>query len=188
MHGAEPCYGAQLALLADLCCLLPATSCAVGITPLTAPALPPAPAMPPADEQLYKDIEAVLDECFKDGLTALAKAQPGGAPLQDPALLQPLLLLWDGICSLFAGRAKPSSWVAHLMRVAKLFTPEAREAAAAAVAEHVSSGPMLTARPLWRELKPVPLKPLFESADVGGGGGSAGGSGPGERAATRQRA
>ena len=150
--------------------------------------MPPATCLLPADEQLYKDIEAVLDECFKDGLTALAKAQPGGALLDDPALLQPMLLLWDGICSLFAGRAKPSGWVGILMRVAKLFSPEAREAAAAAVEQHVSSGPMLAARPLWRDLKAVPLKPLFESADVGGGGSAGGGSGPGERAAKRQRA
>ena len=126
-----------------------------------------------------------MDECFKDGLTALAKAQPGGAPLADPTLLQPLLLLWDGICVLFAGRAKPSGWVGLLMRVAKLFTTEAREAAAAAVAPHVSSGPMLAARLLWRELKAVPLKPLFESADVGGSGSSTGGSGV--RATKRQR-
>ncbi len=78
----------------------------------------------------------------------------------------------------------PPSW-----QVAKLFTPEAREAAAAAVACSVSSGPMLTARPLWRDLKTVPLKPLFESADVGGGtdGGSNGGGIDGSERAKRAR-
>lgn len=64
------------------------------------------------------------------------------------------------------------------VQVARLFTPDAREAAAAAVECSVSSGPMLAARSLWRDLKPVPLKPLFESADVAGGaGGSSNGSG-----------
>ena len=122
----------------------------------------------------------MLEEVARDGLTAMSK-HGGGTPLTDPALLVPLLRLWDGVCWLYSGRAKPSAWVALLLRLAKLFSPEAREAAAAAAEPWVSSGPMLAARPLWRDLKPVPLRPLLESADVGGGGG-------GERAAKRQRA
>ena len=129
----------------------------------------------------------MLEECFQDGLAELAKRQPG-SQLSDPALLQPLLVLWDGVCHLFAGKAKPSGWVALLMRAARLFSPETREAAAAGVEGRVTSGPMQAARHLWRDLKPVPLKPLFESADVTGGGGGGGGSGPGQRAAKRQRA
>lgn len=136
---------------------------------------------PPADEQLHNDVEGVLEEVCRDGLLALAKSQPGGQ-ISDPAPLASLLLLWDGVCQLFAGKAKPSGWVALVLKAAKLFSPEAREAAAAAVEGRISSGPMVAARQLWRDLKPVPLKPLFESADVTGGD-----SGPGARAAKRQR-
>ena len=157
--------------------------------------------MPPlhADEQLYKDVESVLAECFLAGLTGLAAQEQqqrrdgsGGAtaaqPLCDPALLVPLLLLWDGICHLFAGRPKPSGWVAMVLKGAKLFSTEAREAAAAAVEGQVTSQPMAAAQRLWRDLKPAQLKPLFESADVGGGGsgGSVEEEG-GRRAAKRRR-
>lgn len=61
-------------------------------------------------------MEGVLGEVVRDGLAALAKQSPGGV-LDDPALLAPLLLLWDGVCWLFSGKAKPSGWVALLMKV-----------------------------------------------------------------------
>jgi hypothetical protein len=115
-----------------------------------------------------------------DGLSALAKQR--GGQLADPTPFTLLLLLWEGVCHLYAGRAKPSNWVALLLKAAKLFSPEAREAAAAAVDGRVISGPMQAARQLWRALKPVQVQPLFESADVGRGD-----SGSGERAAKRQR-
>lgn len=71
------------------------------------------------------------------------------------------------MCQLYAGRAKPSGWVALLLKVAKLFTPTAREAAAAA--EAPASEPMRKAQPLWGPLKPVALRPVLELADVGAG-------------------
>lgn len=58
----------------------------------------------------------MLEEVVRDGLTALAKRSPGGQ-LEDPALLAPVLLLWDGVCWLFSGKAKPSGWVALLLKV-----------------------------------------------------------------------
>ena len=132
-----------------------------------------------ADDQLFKDVEGVLEEVFRDGLTALAKRTPG-APLADPRLFQPLLQLWDGVCHLYSGRAKPQAWVALLLRLAKLFSPEARAAAAAAAAPALTSGPMCKVQGLWRELKPAEtLRQQFEAADVEGGGG--------ERSAKRRR-
>lgn len=53
---------------------------------------------------------------MRDGLAAVAKRSPGGL-LGDPALLSPALLLWDGVCWLFSGKAKPSGWVTLLMKV-----------------------------------------------------------------------
>ena len=129
-----------------------------------APTHPPAPLLPLPDEELYKDVEGGL-EYAAGALAALAK-QRGGVPLDDPALLAPLLLFWDGTCLLFAGRAKPSGWVAQMLKAAKAFTPQARAAAAASVADDVASGPMRSAALLWGPLKPVAIKPLFETADV----------------------
>jgi hypothetical protein len=99
-----------------------------------------------------------------------------GRDLQQPELRpncissplpQPLLRLWDGVCQLFAGKAKPSAWVALLLKMALLFDPAAREAAAAA--EEPRSQAMRKAQEMWGPLKPVAIKPLFESADVGQG-------------------
>jgi hypothetical protein len=55
----------------------------------------------PADDQLVKDVSGAL-ESLQDGIAALAKHE-GGEPLHDPALLSPLLELWDGVCCWFAG-------------------------------------------------------------------------------------
>lgn len=130
----------------------------------------------------------VLEEVCRDGLAALAKRQPGGA-LADPALLQPLLALYDGICWLFTGRAKPSAWASHLLKSTKLFTPEARAAAAeaAAAAGQASSGPMQrVSAAMWHDLKPLAvLQQQLEAADVAASGG--GGADEGGRAAKRRR-
>eukprot|EP00887_Chlorella_sp_A99_P006571 scaffold3.g6571.t1 len=164
------------------------------------------------------DVEGVLEYCC-DGLKALQQYRPltqqqqleqqdgagrggagtggkagGGAaaapPLADPSLLLPLLRLWDGACCLFAGRPKPSGWVALVLKTAKLFTPEARAEAATALAP--TSAPVQAAARLWEALKPAALRPLFETADVGGGACSvdepAAVGGAGGRAAKRQRA
>lgn len=93
-----------------------------------------------------------------------------GSPHLPPAA-QPVLRLWDGACLLFNGKPKPSGWVGLMLKLAKLFTPQAREAAAAA--EEPRSEPMRKAQGLWTALKPVALRPLFESADVGQGEGRA---------------
>lgn len=141
----------------------------------------------PADEQLFKDIEGVLEEVFRDGLTALAKRQPGGQ-LQQPQLFASLLRLWDGVCCLYAGKAKPQAWVALLLRLAKLFAPEARGEGADSVAAELASGPMQRMQRLWRDLTPLAtIRQQFETADVESGGAEGGGA-PGERAAKRRRA
>ncbi len=129
----------------------------------------------------------MLDEVFKDGLTALAKRQPGGQ-LHQPQLFAALLRLWDGVCGLYAGKAKPQAWVALLLRLAKLFSPEARSTGADSVASELVSGPMQRVQRLWRDLAPLAtIRQQFETADVEGGS-TEGGSAPGERAAKRRRA
>jgi hypothetical protein len=134
----------------------------------------------PADDQLYKDVGEGVLESLTDGLHAYAKAHAlQGAPLlEDASLLAPLLTLWDGVCVLFTGRAKPAAWLGLVLRAARLFSPAARGAAAAAATARAE--PMRAARPLWAALKPAALRPLFEAADVGGGGEG--------RAGKRQRA
>ena len=128
---------------------------------------------PPADDQLYTDIEGVL-ETLAEGLRR--QAGRSAEKLADPTLLTPLLRLCDGLCIMFEGRSKPAGWVALLLRSAKLFSPEAR--AAAAELAGARSGPMRRARPLWAALAQQTLRPLFESADVGE---------PQDRAAKRRR-
>ena len=54
--------------------------------------------------------------------------------------------------------------MALLLKAAKLFSPAAREAAAAA--EQPQSEPMCKAQALWGPLKPAVLRPLLECADV----------------------
>ena len=121
----------------------------------------------PADDQLYKDVgEGTLEACA-DALAAYSKRRLGGKAIDDSLLLGPVLTLFDGICLLFAGKPKPTAWVAIVLRCGKLFTPEARLAAAEAATAR--SEPMQRARPLWGALKPAVLRPLFESADVAGG-------------------
>lgn len=121
----------------------------------------------------------MLEEVFRDGLTAMAS----GGQICDPAPLTALLLLWDGVCHLFSGKAKPSGWVALLLKAAKLFSAQTRVAAAEAVRGRVSSSPMAAASPLWGELKAAQLRPLFETADVP----DIGSGGQNERAGKRQR-
>lgn len=82
-------------------------------------------------------------------------------------LVQPALRLWDGAFTMFAGKAKPGVWVGLLLKLAKVFTPEAREAAAAA--EEPRSEGMRKARGMWGPLKPATLRPLLEAAGVAEG-------------------
>lgn len=80
------------------------------------------------DAELHKDVEGVLELCCE--VIQYVHKSRGGELLQDSHWLQPLLELWDGICCLLEGRVKPSTWVSHLLKTAKLFSPEARTAAA----------------------------------------------------------
>lgn len=107
----------------------------------------------------------MLEYCV-EGLTILQKEYRDGQPLDDPSLLEPLLTLWDGVCVLFAARSKPPAWIRLVLKGAKLFTPDARDAAASVAGAQRRSLPMQKARNLWRDLKPVSLTPLFEAADV----------------------
>lgn len=110
----------------------------------------------------------MLEYCV-EGLTILHKEYRDGQPLDDPSLLEPLLTLWDGMCVLFAARLKPTAWIRMVLKGAKVFTPDARDAAASASGAQRRSLSMQKAVNLWRELKPVALTPLFEGADVGEG-------------------
>lgn len=78
-----------------------------------------------ADGELYKDIEGVVEGYCG----ALAWLQEKQWPLTS-AHLVPLLELWDGVCCLFEHTSKPSNWLNHLLRAAKLFTSEIRAVAA----------------------------------------------------------
>lgn len=119
-----------------------------------------------ADEELYKDIGEIIDFCV-DGLVIYSKEYCSGRPLEDSTLLTPLFTLWDGVCLLFSHKSKPNAWTKSIMKAAKLFTPEARVAAAEGAGARSSA--MQAARPMWRDMKPGPLAAVFEAADVGNG-------------------
>ena len=76
-----------------------------------------------------------------------------------------MLRLWDGISVYYTGKAKPGGWVSLLLKLAKLFNPATREAAAAGLAP--ASEAMRKAQGLWGQLKPVAIRPVLEAADVG---------------------
>ena len=107
------------------------------------------------DEQLYKDVEEVLEGC-SELVSACGEAGRSNA-------LSALLTLWDGICCYLEGRAKPATWINMLMRAAKKCNPDIRRSAAN-VAFH--SGVMQTSQPLWKALKAEQLRPRFEVPDV----------------------
>lgn len=113
------------------------------------------------DEQLYKDLEGVLEQAC-DMLAWQREAQQD--LITDSKHLVCLLEYWDGICYLFAGKSKPAHWVTRVLKAVRLFTVDARtQAATQAVA---SSEVMLKAEVLWTDMKGTKLKSLFEVADI----------------------
>ena len=82
----------------------------------------------PDCEQLYKDVEGVL-EMVCETVLGLQKQGEGTAG-QETALLVPLLELWDGICACWQGKPKPAGWTKSLFKVMKGFEPDARAQAA----------------------------------------------------------
>lgn len=86
------------------------------------------------DEQLHKDIEGVL-ELSANSLSLYAKqqhSQEQQRPLQQKWLTA-MLELFDGVCWLLKGRAKPAHWVTCVVKAAKLYSgPERGQAAQAA--------------------------------------------------------
>jgi len=120
-----------------------------------------------ADEELYKDIFEMIDYCV-DGLTRYQKEYLKTDKLiHDASLLEPLLTVWDGVCALFSSRSMPTAWTKLIIKGAKVFSPEAREVAAAGGVW--KSLPMQNAQNMWRDLKASSLMPLFELADIGQG-------------------
>jgi hypothetical protein len=109
------------------------------------------------DEQLYKDIEEVLEGCCE----AMAAGHPS-IPSKCQALAA-LLLLWDGICCYMEGRSKPATWTNLVMRAAKQCSPYERSLAADVM---YHSDVMRRSQPLWKALKSEQLRPLFETPDV----------------------
>ena len=107
------------------------------------------------DEQLYKDIEEVLEGCSE----AVAAVQATFRCLA----FTTLLLLWDGICCYMEGRSKPATWIALVMRAAKKCSPEERDLSAH---NDFHSDVMRRTQPLWKALKSEQLRPLFETPDV----------------------
>lgn len=90
---------------------------------------------------------------LRHGHSGQPKQPPGqsghsGQALQDVELAQGLLQLWDGICGLLSAQAKPGHWLQQLLKALKLFTPEARSAAAA----HVLVSIRIVYMGLWRHL------------------------------------
>lgn len=119
------------------------------------------------DEQLYKDIEGVLEQScdmFK------WRHQQAKQPITQTDQLTNLLEFWDGICHLYTGKAKPSHWVGHLLRTLKLFTSEARIHAAGTA--RISSAVMTNVSSLLAELKAPRIKGLFETADIADANGN----------------
>ena len=118
------------------------------------------------DEQLYKDIEGVLEQSC-DMLRW--QHQHAGHLNGDPQHLACMFEFWDGVCHLYTGKTKPSHWVSQLLKASKLFLPEAR--ANAARKARTSSDVMSKARDLWRDLKAPKIKALFETADIASANG-----------------
>ncbi len=119
------------------------------------------------DEQLYKDLEGVLEQSCD---MFRWRYQQAKQPITHTDQLTSLLECWDGICHLYSGKAKPSHWVADLLKTLKLFTAEARILAASAA--EISSAVMTNANPLWAELKAPRIKALFETADTADANGN----------------
>lgn len=120
------------------------------------------------DEQLYKDIEGVLEQScdmFK------RQYQHSQQLICQSQQLSCLFECWDGICHMYMDEAKPSHWISQMLKALKWFTPEARAAAASNAATH--SDLMSRAQALWAELKPPRIRALFEIADVGNSNGVA---------------
>ena len=107
------------------------------------------------DEQLYRDVEEVLEGC-SELVAACGQATRSNA-------LSALLTLWDGICCYLTGRAKPATWSNMLMRAARKCSPDMRSRAADAT---FHADIMRRSQPLWRALKTEQLQPLFETPDV----------------------
>ena len=74
-----------------------------------------------SDEQLYKDIEGVLEGCCDMVRTS--------SPSQ-PRALSDLFGFWDGVCCYMEGMLKPGHWVDQLMRAAKACSADTRQSAA----------------------------------------------------------
>lgn len=113
------------------------------------------------DEQLYKDLEGVLEQScsvFKWRFQHLKQ------PITQPEQLVSLLEFWDGVCHLYSGKAKPSHWTAQLLKTMKWFTPEARIQAANKA--DTSSEIMTKANALWGDLNASRIRAMFETADV----------------------
>ena len=119
------------------------------------------------DEQLYKDLEGVLEQSCD---MFRWRHQQSKQPITQTDQLTSLLEFWDGICHLYTSKAKASHWVGHLLKTLKLFTAEARKDAASAA--EISSAVMTNANPLWAELKAPRIKALFETADVADANGN----------------
>lgn len=116
------------------------------------------------DEELCKDLyDGVLEYC-QEGLEWYYKLYGNDGLINDASLLSPVLTFWDGVCVYYAERAKPDKWVTVVLKIAKLFSEEARGQAAEAA--EVRSSAMQRARHLWGPLNPKVLKGVFAAADV----------------------
>lgn len=80
------------------------------------------------DEQLYKDIEGVL-EIVCDALKHLCQVTCEEGPASGEPLVY-LLELFDGVCWYFSEKPKPGHWIALIMKIVKLYSPAARQFAA----------------------------------------------------------
>ena len=120
------------------------------------------------DEQLYKDVEGVLEQScdmFRWRHQHLKQA------VIQPDQLTGLFEFWDGVCHLYIGKAKPTHWVARLLKCLKLFTPEARLQAVSRA--DTTSEVMTRAKSMWTELRTPRIKALFETIDVADVNGTA---------------
>lgn len=76
------------------------------------------------DEQLYKDIEGVL-EMMCDAIKNLHE-QNGGKELENSDFLKHLFEFLDGISWYFSGKSRPTKWIGLVLKTVKLFSSECR--------------------------------------------------------------
>ncbi|GMH40486.1 hypothetical protein BSKO_08390 [Bryopsis sp. KO-2023] len=108
------------------------------------------------DEQLYKDIEGLLEECVK----AFEALQKFGGFDGGSHWMKTMLEFLDAWCHLFDGGSVPSKWITMIIKIAKLIPQEHREKGARQA--QVASPALQKSLTLWGSLRPSTIHQAFE--------------------------